>query len=76
MNEIYMVSGGLLGLALLYYGADFLVRGWFMRCNRWAERFRLNVAPRPPWSARDANPTEWGEERMMVVRLLERGRAN
>ena len=27
MNEIYMVSGGLLGLALLYYGADFLVRG-------------------------------------------------
>ena len=27
MNEIYMALGGLIGLALLYYGAEYLVRG-------------------------------------------------
>ena len=27
MNEIYMALGGLVGLALLYYGAEYLVRG-------------------------------------------------
>ena len=27
MNEILMALGGLAGLALLYYGAEYLVRG-------------------------------------------------
>mgnify|MGYP003290577629 FL=1 len=27
MNEIYMALGGLIGLVLLYYGAEYLVRG-------------------------------------------------